>query len=363
MTTGTGVFPVVKGLKLRATKINNCGLPQEGPKNRLVTDGFVTVNFRAVMQDAEDLEQRNAEGKVCVTDRTPPSRKYYTPEIQLCNVNTGLITMFNGWDQVLDYNDSPIGFDDQEDVDSDYGVGIEVWTGGRSDTDCPVPTLDTIFSVGSSGKHYGYFLFGGTEWQLGDIQIGASVSTFTLTGRTVAIPQWGRGPYNVAGTDADGTPGRMLVSMGEDNHFRLFRTPVDPPDNTPGTDPAALDITGKFTSPNYYFGGPSNAPAADVAPDQEDTILRTVTITGTPTGGTFTLKHNGLETQTIAFGANAAAVKTALVALDDGFVAADWATTGGPFPSAAVVITMPGGVLEVGTNSLTGGSTPTVTIT
>src|SRR6185295_18796938 len=120
------VFPVVKGLKLRATKINNCGLPQEGPNNRLVTDGFVTVNMTAVMNDAEELEQKNAEGKVCVTDRTPPTRKYYTPVVTLCNVNTELISMFNGWDQVLDYADNPIGFRDQTDVDGDYGVAIEV---------------------------------------------------------------------------------------------------------------------------------------------------------------------------------------------------------------------------------------------
>lgn len=355
------VFPVVKGLALRATKTNNCGLPQEGPAARLVTKGFVTVNMTAVMNEAEELEQKNAEGKVCVIDRTPPTRKYYTPAITLCNVNTGLIAMFNGWEQILDYADRPVGFQDQEEVDADYGVVIEVWTGGRSDTDCPAPTLDNIFSTGSSGKSYGYLLFGGTEWQLGDIEIGAQVSTFSLTGRTIPIPQWGRGPYNVAGTDANGTPGRLLVPTNEKSHFYLFRTPVPPPDETDGGNPVALDITGKFVAPNYYFGGPGNAPAADIAPSQGDAITRTVSITGGPTGGDFTLIYRGAETAVIAYNANAAAVKAAIVALDDGYDAADFVATGGPLP-AAVTLTIPGGTLVAGDNNLTGGTTPTVVV-
>lgn len=357
------VFPVVKGLKLRATKINSCGLPQPGAKNRIVTDGFVTVNMTAVMNEAQELEQKNAEGKTCVLDRTPPSRKYYTPAINLCNVNTELISMFNGWSQVLDYADNAIGFRDQTDVDADFGVAIEVWTGGRSDTDCPTPTLDSIFSSGASGKNYGYLLFGGVEWTLGDLDIGASVSTFTLTGRTIAMPQWGRGPYNVAGTDAAGTPGRLLVPLGDDEHYTLFRTPVEPPEVTGHDGTAvALDILGKFVDPDFYFGGPGNAPPADIAPDQDDTITRTLTITGVPTGGTFALTVDGVETAGIAFNAIASAIKTALVNVDDGYDASDWTVTvTGSLPTGTVVIGVPANaVLGIGTNTLTGGTAPAV---
>lgn len=262
------VFPVVKGIRLRATKINRCGLPIEGTANRIVTDGFVSVRLTPVMKDAEELEQQNAEGKVCVQDRTPPTRKHHTIEVELCNVNTGLISLFNGWSQVLDYADNPIGFQDNEYVDSDYGVALEIWTGGRSDEDCPVPATDNIFSNAGSGKSYGYLLLGGTEFTLGNIEISAAISTFTLSGISLEMPQWGRGPYNVAGTDANGTPGRLLVPVGDDAHFTLFRTPVEPPPVTPGSEPVPLDITNTFVAPDFYFGGPSGAPAADVAPDQ-----------------------------------------------------------------------------------------------
>ena len=356
------VFPVVKGVRLRATKINRCGLPITGVANRLVTDGFVSVNLNPVMKDAEELEQTNAEGKVCVSDRTPPYRKHHSVEITLCNVNTGLISMFNGWSQVLDYANNGIGFQDDESVDGDYGVALEVWTGGRADADCPTQSLDSIFSTSGTGKNYGYLLFGASEFTLGNIEISAGISTFTLSGITVAMPQWGKGPYNVAAIDAGNTAGRLLTPLGTDSHFTLFRTPVAPPEVTSGGNPTALDITGKFTGTTYYFGGPSNAAAAAVAPDQDVAASKTLSVTGTPSGGTFTLKFGGLETASIAYNATAAAVKSALVALDDGYTASAWTTSGGALPGAAVTIGAPVGLLQVGTNGLTGGTTPAVTL-
>jgi hypothetical protein len=142
-------FPLVRGLKLRATLVNSCGLPIAGPANTMVTDGYVSASLTAVMNDAEELEQKNAEGRVCVSDRTPPERKHYTVELELCNVSTGLISLFSGWEQILDYNGDSVGFQDATQV-SEYGVVIEIWTGGRSDDDCPAPTDDSIFSTAAS---------------------------------------------------------------------------------------------------------------------------------------------------------------------------------------------------------------------
>lgn len=261
-------FPIVKGTRLRATKINSCGLPIAGPANRLVTSGFVTANISAVMRDADELEQVNAEGKVCVIERTPPIRKYYTAEIELCNVNTGLISMFTGWEQVLDWNDKSVGFRDQAEVETDYGVALEIWTGGKAEDDCPAPEDDDVFSVTGSGKQYGYLLLGSTEFTMGDIEVGAQVSTLTLSGITIPLSQWGRGPYNVAATDAAGTPGRLLVPTSSKEHLTMFRTPVAPPAVTKGSEPEALAVASLFTAPDFYFGGPASEPAADVAPDQ-----------------------------------------------------------------------------------------------
>jgi hypothetical protein len=78
-------------------------------------------------------------------------------------------------------------------------------------------------------------------------------------------------------------------------------------------------------------------------------------INGSPTGGTFTLKVNGVETAAIAYNATDAAIKAAIVAVDDGIVAADVTVASG-------VITGPF-ALAHGTDALTGGTSPNTTVT
>jgi hypothetical protein len=95
--------------------------------------------------------------------------------------------------------------------------------------------------------------------------------------------------------------------------------------------------------------------------------VQTLAITGTPTGGTFTLTFKGYTTSAIAYNATAAAVVTALEALSTvgtGGVTA----TGGPLPGTPVVITFAAQLggdsqpLITVTGSFTGGTTPTGTV-
>lgn len=82
----------------------------------------------------------------------------------------------------------------------------------------------------------------------------------------------------------------------------------------------------------------------------------TVEVTGAPTGGTYTLSVNGTETAAIAYNANAAAVEAALDALP----AIDDVTVTGTTTKTVTFgerVTM-----TLGTNSLTGGTTPSVTV-
>jgi hypothetical protein len=362
-------YPVVKGYKLRATKINSCGMPVAGASNRLVTSGFISVAMTMVQQPAQDLEQSNAEGQICVSDRTPPQRKWYTPAIELCNVDPELINLMSGWPLVLDYDGNPIGYKDATQVDEDYGVALEVWTGGKSADDCPTPTTDSIFSVATSGLQYGYFLFGGVEWVMGNITIAAQVATFTLTGRTIPMPQWGCGPYNVAAINASGTPGRLLTPVSQDEHYTAFRTPVAPPDSTEGAVPLAIStlFNNSASPPIYYYGGPSGAPPAPIAPEQPEVTTWQITITGSPTGGYITLLINGDETGQIPWNCTDTQLDTIIVDMDpQNFITPDWgyAASGGPFPSAEITIGFPyEATVSLGVNALTGGTSPSVTVT
>lgn len=107
----------------------------------------------------------------------------------------------------------------------------------------------------------------------------------------------------------------------------------------------------------YTGKGPWDAGTSEV---------QTVTITGTPTGGTFRLTFDGHQTAPIAYNATSADLETALENLPN-LGAADVAVTGGPGPGTPYTVTFAatlGNVpqMTLSNNSLTGGVAPTVVI-
>lgn len=95
--------------------------------------------------------------------------------------------------------------------------------------------------------------------------------------------------------------------------------------------------------------------------------VQTVTITGAPTGGTFTLTFNGQTTAAIPYNATAAQVQSALEALST-IVPGDILCAGGPLPATAVTVTFFGNLIGdqpqmTATGSFTGGTSPAVAVT
>ncbi|MFE0207002.1 hypothetical protein [Streptomyces sp. NPDC058985] len=114
---------------------------------------------------------------------------------------------------------------------------------------------------------------------------------------------------------------------------------------------------GKVTASGLY--APYAGPRSEV---------QTVTITGGPTGGTYTLTFSGQTTAGIPYNATAAQVKTALEALSNINVG-DVAVSGGPHPGTAMSVTFGGQYLSddvaqmtASAASLTGGTSPAVNI-
>ncbi len=97
--------------------------------------------------------------------------------------------------------------------------------------------------------------------------------------------------------------------------------------------------------------------------------VQTVTISGTPTGGTFTLSFQGQTTAPIAYNAASTVVQTALLdlaALDT----SDVTVAGGPGPATPYTVTFGGRYasgdvpsLTASSTGLTGGASPTVAVT
>ena len=91
--------------------------------------------------------------------------------------------------------------------------------------------------------------------------------------------------------------------------------------------------------------------------------VQVVAITGTPTGGNFTLSGNGATTSALAYNATAATVQTAVRALGGSFYQATvTGSAGGPYTvtlSAGVAAPAP---LTGSGSALTGGTSPAVTV-
>lgn len=108
--------------------------------------------------------------------------------------------------------------------------------------------------------------------------------------------------------------------------------------------------------------------AADHRLELSTNEVQTITITGTPTGGTFTLTYNGETTAVIAYNASAATIIAALKLLD-GIGTDDITSSGGSLPGTAVVVTFAGDLsnidvplMLIDTALLTGGTNPAGTV-
>lgn len=95
---------------------------------------------------------------------------------------------------------------------------------------------------------------------------------------------------------------------------------------------------------------------------------QSVTITGSPTGGTFVLRFGGQNTSALAYNCSASAMQTALEALSS-IGSGNVVVTGGPGPGTAFTVEFQGtlayasqALITLQTNSLTGGSSPSVAI-
>jgi hypothetical protein len=95
--------------------------------------------------------------------------------------------------------------------------------------------------------------------------------------------------------------------------------------------------------------------------------VQTISITGTPTGGSFPIAFGGAVTS-VAYNASAANIQTALQTLST-IGSGNVTCTGGPLPGTPVVCTFAGtlantnvAALTVSSVALTGGSSPTVSV-
>jgi hypothetical protein len=290
-------FKLVRGKRLRATRLDGCGRPVYGESSVAVSDGAVSVAMTLNTSDTDAIVQQNMNGDKCVNEPAETEFSSYSVVITFCEVDPEVFSLITGQRVYLDANGNAVGFAVNSDVNLDnQGYALEVWAGVSAGSAC-----DTEGAAGSWGYLLLPYLKGGV---LGDHTIENGSINFTISGATTRDGnRWGSGPFNV-----------MLGSA---------------------------------------IGGTSS--------------VQTVSITGTPTSGTFTLSFGGQTTAPIQYNAIASAVQTALQALSS--VGAGNATvTGGPGPGTPYVITFAGALAQKAVGAITavgsfsGGTSPAINV-
>jgi hypothetical protein len=210
----------IKGLKMRVIQLDSCGTVLSGTKKMVVTDGFVSVEQRAVYRDPTEYELINAAGDYCVNERDAARLRWIELTITLCGVDPELVNMMTGSPLVMNDAATPeaIGFRTRENVTSQFS--LEIWTDLAGSTACAGGT-----------KAYGYFLLPFIrDGVIGDLTVENGVANFQVTqARTSANSLWGTGPFKVWNSVAAPTGAKLAVAIDPKDHRHFQMTTMAPP--------------------------------------------------------------------------------------------------------------------------------------
>lgn len=303
----------VQGVALRVCQLNADGTPVVGTETAWQTNAFLKFGFTPQYSNGTDIEEKSADGNICVYYRTADVLKSVNFTLSICAPDPELYEMLTGGTVLtsggnnVGYASAAVGVDEVPN-----GVALEVWSkaivAGRPAVVNPYWRWIFPFAkMKFSGDH--------------TMENGNMASAFE---------GWGYGNASY-GTGAAGDWSYTTASP-----FQYARAATAP-----------LGVNGFLPVTAH-----TNA-------------VQTVTVTGSPTGGTFTLTRSGQTTASIAWNATAATVQTAIQNLSNvgaGNVAVT-GSTGGPY-TVTFQGTLGGQAISAmtATASLTGGTTPGVTV-
>ena len=245
---------------MRVTRLNGCGQRVTAPGcNVVVSDGFVSVEVTANIDEGDEINVKNAAGKTCVSKKPAPEFTGYTVNITWCNVDADIFAMTTGQVPVLDpTTGDAIGFRvNTGRSGADAGFGLEVWSDVPGVT---CPTDDQGNPIEGAEQPSGYILFpflqGGV---FGDFTIENDAVSFVTQGAVTKDGSgWGVGPYNVT-LDGAGAPGKLTNKIEPKDHLHVQITYVAPPDPYCGCITPATGATAG--TPGTWTPAGSDAPA------------------------------------------------------------------------------------------------------
>lgn len=227
----TKCLSLVKGRRIRLTRLDGCGRPVFGDCSSVTSKGFISVAFTANTTESDEINVTNAAGEVCVFEPAETTLTGYGVELSFCEVDPDLFGLVTGQPTVVDNDGNVIGFDvDTQTSLSGQGFALELWAGSASGDACA-----TEGAQGSFGYLLLPFLRGGI---IGDFTVENGAVTFTITGANTRDGNaWGVGPYRDIQIGTGGLPGPLLTPIGTTVALRTILTNVAPPEALCGCRP------------------------------------------------------------------------------------------------------------------------------
>lgn len=205
----TQCYTTVRGKAVRVTQLDECGAVAD---LFVVSDGFISVTLTAEIESGDEFIQKNANGALCVNERSPDELKRLNVNVDWCQVDPDIISLITGFPVELDGTDA-VGFRVETGQNNEKWA-LEVWTGLSGD------------QCAEEGACFGYILVPFVAGaQFGDIVVENAAATFTTTGYTEANSQWGLGPWDVIGDPA----APLDVAIAANQIALLRKTCVAPP--------------------------------------------------------------------------------------------------------------------------------------
>lgn len=170
-------FSPIKARRMRITKLDECGEPDDTPGNAsvLVTGGFVKIAGSMEVEEGEEFLVKNAWGELCVNEKDADRVKRVALEIEFCQVHPALLSMVAGGTAIMD-STTFVGASFGEDVGGNFQ--LEVWTkiaGTDCDETTTIPYTYWCFPVLMNGV-------------LGDFEMGNSVMNLMMNAVTEGAP-------------------------------------------------------------------------------------------------------------------------------------------------------------------------------
>lgn len=221
----TTCVALARGKMLRLTKLDSCGAPVAGAGGSLVAKAFISGTVTPNYADTEEITQQDANGDLCIDDRSPVALRWIDIELNVCTVDPDMINLITGDPIVLDDvapTPNHIGFRIDASVSGSANFGLEIWEG-----------ISGQACTAGGFTNYGYFLFPwvkDAQWSEWTHENG--VLTFTWTARAVFNSPWGNGPYLVRrDATVPATLEKIVTPIGASQimHYEVTSAPLPTP--------------------------------------------------------------------------------------------------------------------------------------